>query len=138
MAIKEGSPPRMRGKHGIGQSTKRIFRITPAYAGKTLIKVMKEGAVKDHPRVCGENNIKRLANLSKTGSPPRMRGKRSPAAVIQCKCGITPAYAGKTTAHLIHCCHSWDHPRVCGENLRAIGEECLEKGSPPRMRGKRL
>ena len=32
--------------------------------------------------------------------------------------------------------HSWDHPRVCGENSAGCNTECYAQGSPPRMRGK--
>ena len=50
-----GSPPRVRGKLlgflGLG----RVNRITPACAGKTLLRNHPQTQVTDHPRVCGEN-----------------------------------------------------------------------------------
>ena len=51
--------------------------------------------------------------------------------------GNTPAYAGKTRR--IRWCRwrPWEHPRVCGENLRDTAGFCVELGTPPRMRGKR-
>ena len=72
---RQGSPPRVRGKQPTINLTQLVIRITPACAGKTLIKVMKEGAVKDHPRVCGENFLLILMTQRRLGSPPRVRGK---------------------------------------------------------------
>ena len=69
-------------------------------------------------------------------SPPRMRGKEwylqgeSPAP------GITPAYAGKSRFPVLLALSGWDHPRVCGEKLRAYAKIWNEWGLPPRMRGK--
>ena len=70
-----GSPPRMRGKHSIDSAVLKLLRITPAHAGKTLLRRINALVKADHPRACGEN----LSNDSKvvlaSGSPPRMRGK---------------------------------------------------------------
>ena len=73
-----GSPPRMRGKGGLGQNARFKARITPAYAGKSyrLLKVF----------------------VSKPGSPPRMRGKAGFLPASSFLTGITPAYAGKRRA----------------------------------------
>ena len=35
--IHKGSPPHMRGKGGMSESSDELVRITPAYAGKSLI-----------------------------------------------------------------------------------------------------
>ena len=53
-AVSAGSPPRMRGKgvHGVLQEL--CCGITPAYAGKSLIRTRNMAANRDHPRVCGE------------------------------------------------------------------------------------
>ena len=50
-------------------------RITPAYAGKTAAANLIAKAQEDHPRVCGENEIKSFIIELDRGSPPRMRGK---------------------------------------------------------------
>ena len=50
--------------------------------------------------------------------------------------GITPAYAGKSRKNGTCNRQIWDHPRVCGEELSAIGGMYYELGSPPRMRGR--
>ena len=50
--------------------------------------------------------------------------------------GITPADAGKTASADFFVCLREDHPRGCGENLRTKCVCILNRGSPPRMRGK--
>ena len=71
-----GSPPRMREKPGLVDKVNEWARITPAYAGKTVVSGMVQGRRRDHPRVCGKN----LHSISK----------------LRSSTGITPAYAGKT------------------------------------------
>ena len=131
-----GSPPRVRGKlYGVNQESKNI-RITPACAGKTLIKIMKEGAVKDHPRVCGENVEKLATNPLPQGSPPRVRGKLNFCGCFVILPRITPACAGKTPRLSHYPFSARDHPRVCGENVVAPPIFGYIIGSPPRVRGK--
>ena len=50
-----GSPPRVRGKPLFVSLLMRLYRITPACAGKTYNWLDKMNAKEDHPRVCGEN-----------------------------------------------------------------------------------
>ena len=70
------------------------------------------------------------------GSPPRWRGK---AVKFRCTCGlqrITPAWAGKRSKEgFFILCHE-DHPRVGGEKVQILLYEDIQKGSPPRGRGK--
>ena len=54
------------------------------------------------------------------GSPPRMRGKVANIGIGFVGCGITPAYAGKSTTMAGLPFSSWDHPRVCGEKTKKI------------------
>ena len=44
----------MRGKDQIELEKEKIKRITPAYAGKSLILFIFQNVIKDHPRLCGE------------------------------------------------------------------------------------
>ena len=71
------------------------YRITPAYAGKSLYSKGGRVVFWDHPRLCGEKFGKTSKACSLVGSPPPMRGK----VVTFTLCGqsprITPAYAGK-------------------------------------------
>ena len=77
-SIAYGSPPRMRGKpRGEIRQTMQQ-RITPAHAGKTCRCHIQFRQSPDHPRACGENTKVETGSGSYSGSPPRMRGKRSP------------------------------------------------------------
>ena len=49
--------------------------------------------------------------------------------------GIIPAYAGNTRIHAPLLIGRRDHPRVCGEHQRVVGELYPRLGSSPRMRG---
>ena len=70
-----GSPPRMRGKGTMERKKQSPDRITPAYAGKSPVRVADYRAGEDHPRVCGEKDLELSAETVGLGSPPRMRGK---------------------------------------------------------------
>ena len=90
-----GSPPRMRGKVRIGCFYQHPSRITPAYAGKSLLCADQQIRPWDHPRVCGEKNMVFRYEDEDAGSPPRMRGKVVAFNAEWLYNGITPAYAGK-------------------------------------------
>ena len=152
-----GSPPRMRGKGGLGQNARFKARITPAYAGKSyrLLKVFvsKPGSpprmrgkvlfcplscfqFKDHPRVCGEKISGTTLITTQQGSPPRMRGKAPSLRERLHWHRITPAYAGKSGISPGFLLSYRDHPRVCGEKESVNDGTAIRAGSPPRMRGK--
>ena len=50
----QGSPPPMRGKAKWAAVKTRVYRITPAYAGKSLTFLYRSDQAQDHPRLCGE------------------------------------------------------------------------------------
>ena len=52
----EGSPPRVRGKAMMPTNALIVRRITPACAGKSLVKMPFFKGGEDHPRVCGEKS----------------------------------------------------------------------------------
>ena len=108
----------MRGKERHEQTSNHDCRITPAYAGKSVLIA--------------------LMMFSAMGSPPRMRGKVFLAEYRPAGAGITPAYAGKRSSlcWILHPIQ--DHPRVCGEKPRTFSRRSPKPGSPPRMRGKEL
>ena len=70
-----GSPPQVRGKLPTACSKTSISRITPAGAGKTQADAVIPVNHEDHPRRCGENCLYSRAEVSRTGSPPQVRGK---------------------------------------------------------------
>ena len=53
-----GSPPRVRGKRGYMDPDPHRVGITPACAGKTLCLAPHFCFRRDHPRVCGENQMR--------------------------------------------------------------------------------
>ena len=91
-----GSPPRMRGKRLDTNRGRYFVRITPADAGKTAFQLLPLSPPEDHPRGCGENVIHPFEFNPRSGSPPRMRGKRYSLQSGRKRVRITPADAGKT------------------------------------------
>ena len=90
-----------------------------------------------HPRVCGENIWICALSASSPGSSPRVRGKLLLRVAFRLTDRLIPACAGKTriiqTGHQL----SRAHPRVCGENCHEPGPPRKNRGSSPRVRGKR-
>ena len=68
--------------------------------------------------------------------PPHLRGKRILQIVHGHVIGITPAPAGKTPSLKLQENRFRDHPRTCGENMKAQMLLSYELGSPPHLRGK--
>ena len=133
-----GSPPHMRGK-AIGHFFVDHHQgITPAYAGKRLLRNLGQNAGWDHPRICGEKTGCKAENPSLEGSPPHMRGKAHLPSFCANSLRITPAYAGKRYLFRYLSFRYWDHPRICGE--KTIGHTVVKaiEGSPPHMRGKAM
>ena len=77
--------------------------------------------LRDHPRVCGKNDITSWEALFGLGSPPRVREKQGNFNLRCSFSGITPACAGKTLSAVVAYLVSRDHPRVCGKNC-AVAE----------------
>ena len=93
---KEGSPPLTRERHKELESEGQLFRITPAYAGKTFGDNGLKLKNKDHPRLRGKDrNCHNCPRMLK-GSPPLTRERRKLSTSWLLMQGITPAYAGKT------------------------------------------
>ena len=65
----------MRGKVAIIEKSDKVFRITPAYAGKSMGDVNMDSIFEDHPRLCGEKHFPIKLMCPPPGSPPPMRGK---------------------------------------------------------------
>ena len=131
-----GSPPRVRGKLYLLRDSLDRIGITPARAGKTPLPAHSLLRTTDHPRACGENVGVEALDTTLRGSPPRVRGKQGRALNLEILDGITPARAGKTRRAFWNRLTERDHPRACGENPPASFCPALQRGSPPRVRGK--
>ena len=77
LSISPGSPPRVRGTASIFWRRLPGSRITPACAGNSRFKSLRRRSLRDHPRVCGEQNLPGSLRLTRKGSPPRVRGTAS-------------------------------------------------------------
>ena len=132
-----GSPPRIRGKHPANPAIHDGTGITPAYTGKTHARGTACKSYRDHPRVYGENAKASSIKIVFKGSPPRIRGKRLYCPLISSVDRITPAYTGKTCSRSCLAVGHRDHPRVYGENYAQKRLITVDRGSPPRIRGKR-
>ena len=71
------------------------------------------------------------------GSSPRVRGKLADRVAGHGARGIIPARAGKTGGGRCGGPPRADHPRACGENEALAASDATDKGSSPRVRGKR-
>ena len=132
---KQGSPPLARGTGLATGETDFIRRITPACAGNRLGFGIAGTAIRDHPRLRGEQVALVLQVAPQQGSPPLARGTvilQNSHAVAR---GITPACAGNRTARHKHTGGAWDHPRLRGEQRTALYKHIFPAGSPPLARG---
>ena len=157
IALNMGSPPHMRGKVIRYAGSVDPYRITPAYAGKSIAiptggtvgpritpayagksrgKRQSLHEIWDHPRICGEKSTCSFAVDHLQGSPPHMRGKGVNFTGLKLGLGITPAYAGKRRAVEVGQHIDRDHPRICGEKTIPCPAGKRVTGSPPHMRGK--
>ena len=102
--------------------------------GKTKLSLKSRRILRDYPRVCGKDRLKRYAQLLSRESPPRMRERLELRSVCIRSQGITPAYAGKTCVACKERFTIEDHPRVCGKDCYIIVKMIASIGSPPRMR----
>ena len=131
-----GSPPRGRGKAIRPKISEGGVRITPAWAGKSLIEILSPCVYKDHPRVGGEKHFFSAPGCTFPGSPPRGRGKAAVTQQAVYTPGITPAWAGKSFHFGNIEKRVKDHPRVGGEKIPRWTMPDSKRGSPPRGRGK--
>ena len=136
-ALTCGSSPRMRGKRVEQLSKDDGGRIIPAHAGQTGTRSSGSGPASDHPRACGANLGETGQRLDRTGSSPRMRGKRKAEVLSNALDRIIPAHAGQTARMASSAWLRPDHPRACGANPEHVGVVVAVHGSSPRMRGKR-
>ena len=112
-----GSSPQMRGAPG--ESATNVFRL------------------RDHPRRCGEHFWGQKGLFPLIGSSPQMRGAPALRVAVITVDGIIPADAGSTLMIMGLSGTPQDHPRRCGEHIRAPALIPLRLGSSPQMRGAR-
>ena len=131
-------PPRGRGKAFSVLRRQFRFRITPAWAGKSVRRILGSEFRGDHPRVGGEKRSEQPWSRCTIGSPPRGRGKDDQEKAAKARRRITPAWAGKRFPMAPITLGSRDHPRVGGEKHSGSCRTLTRSGSPPRGRGKAI
>ena len=113
---RSGSPPRVRGKGHVCHCSLVCCRITPACAGKSLLRVVGQCY---EPGITPARAGKRTSDAAGIAfwwdPPPRMRGKVQLIQPLVLCIGITPAYAGKRKWLCSRTSRVKDHPRACGE-----------------------
>ncbi len=131
-----GLPPRERGRplggfvHGHDEGT------TPARAGKTRGHGRSGLSGGDYPRASGEDAKSRRATTSRTGLPPRERGRPCGRFPPRRRSGTTPARAGKTIRRARGWSARRDYPRASGEDNPRRRRWGPAWGLPPRERGR--
>ena len=91
-----GSPPHARGRRRYVIVERNNLGLTPACAGKTDCPATISRRQGAHPRMRGEDLIRKRKLPPVKGSPPHARGRR-PGGLFEVGCGrLTPACAGKT------------------------------------------
>ena len=92
----DGSPPRVRGEVISVRADRPALGITPACAGRSSPIRSSVQLTTDHPRVCGEKDMKFSTLNSIRGSPPRVRGEVLCDTRLSQRSRITPACAGRS------------------------------------------
>ena len=98
VAIGEGSSPHVRGAHQSMACTACTPGIIPACAGSTDPSNSELSVVRDHPRMCGEHDLRELITAVESGSSPHVRGAHNAVEYSLASGGIIPACAGSTNS----------------------------------------
>ena len=91
--------------------------------------------VEDHPRIRGEHTMTFDGLEYGKGSSPHTRGARTTSRRRARRTGIIPAYAGSTLIVCSGFACSGDHPRIRGEHVERVEDNCDARGSSPHARG---
>ena len=130
-----GSSPHVRGAQTVQSGTELALGIIPACAGSTTLSSFHTTCIGDHPRMCGEHQVRDTMYGTTQGSSPHVRGARIQAVVQRRGGGIIPACAGSTCTFSTICVIRRDHPRMCGEHAVIVNFVGGLPGSSPHVRG---
>ena len=87
------------------------------------------------PACAGSSWCKTAICKTSSGSSPRVRGAVKKVNSNIRFDGIIPACAGSRYKPRFYYRGYRDHPRVCGEQLNPLVDQCFWRGSSPRVRG---
>ena len=111
-----GASPRLRGKHTDGAAIETGVRCIPAPAGETKDGYRGNPCQGVHPRACGGNPVREMAEGCNRGASPRLRGKLHLRLEAGRRRGCIPAPAGETGIVSRDTARKGVHPRACGGN----------------------
>ena len=130
------TPPLTRGRlpNHPGNTARRGN--TPAYAGKTRLYHRAGPGLEKHPRLRGEDAVKRIGWMTLQETPPLTRGRQSTRIRSAQALGNTPAYAGKTSTPTAFTRKTRKHPRLRGEDRSRKTAVACRWGNTPAYAGK--
>ena len=109
-----GSPPRVRSRLHTTLPLDMNDGITSACAEQTMWDDCETGSIRDHLRVCGADTLVAIPSPAFTGSPPRVRSRRTAVGGLPQRRRITSACAEQTLRQVRIGYETGDHLRVCG------------------------
>ena len=112
-----------------------LERFIPACAGNSYQSGRYPARKTVHPRVCGEQLLRRHPNYDDIGSSPRVRGTAETPLATDIQHRFIPACAGNRSPWRYWRRTVAVHPRVCGEQESNSSRPALIYGSSPRVRG---
>ena len=156
---KTGSSPRVRGRQIADIQETGSHRLIPACAGQTFgvapghlyeagssprvrgrlaEEFLCAGLVRLIPACAGQTCRGLFGPSRRRGSSPRVRGKPVTVVISLTGWGLIPACAGQTYRATRTTSPATAHPRVCGADLTGNFTNIGNRGSSPRVRGRRL
>ncbi len=133
-----GSPPCVRGGLRRELLVREGHRFTPVRTGRTITNESPWARIAVHPRAYGEDAATLAAERASVGSPPCVRGGRSPHRLRRAPARFTPVCTGRTPSRPAPPSTSPVHPRVYGEDSSLAFAALENRGSPPCVRGGRI
>ena len=131
-----GTSPRVRGKRAAARCSFRASRYIPARAGEAGVGDGHYAGCEVHPRACGGSRRTRRSRQARSGTSPRVRGKRDRWWCWTLVIRYIPARAGEAHASAGSRPIPWVHPRACGGSLTESQQRDHAAGTSPRVRGK--
>ncbi len=130
-----GTPPRVWGQRRSRPGKRGGGRNTPTCVGTTAYRSLALCVGEEHPHVCGDNDQPGLNCLNDHGTPPRVWGQPNAVSVRMQAIRNTPTCVGTTFASPPAATGDWEHPHVCGDNIRFFHPTTTPRGTPPRVWG---
>ena len=130
-----GSSPHARGTVGNEWHALRVVGIIPACAGNRRRRSRARSLGWDHPRMRGEQPLRKMRRGVRMGSSPHARGTASTTPRTRAGAGIIPACAGNSPTPSARPPAARDHPRMRGEQRSRSSCERVRMGSSPHARG---